>query len=220
MSIRSVLSSKPVGEKGQRILAVALEGACCDGSNKCADTDSCKAGTLKSAFSGDNMGIEAPGESKGPASVFVISSAQFLANPFARSGNPPPMPPQMQMMGAMGGDRDLQMIARPYYEESFPWMVMAFKNTLDWMGGEQDLVATSAKLLGAPNLKYADVKKPEIAETDSPEEQKKKMDSYAEERTALQNKVKWTLTLLPVLLFAGLGLLRWWRRESSRTITL
>jgi len=211
-----VMAQKPVGEKGQKVLAVALESGCCDGSNKCGESDPCKKGTLKSAFSGDNMGVEASGESAGPDQLFVISSSQFLANPFARAGNPPPMPPQMQMMGAMGGDQDLQMIARPYYEESLGWMVLTMKNTLDWMSGEQDMVATSAKLLGAPNLKYSDVKKPEAAETDSPEDIKKKMDAYSSERSALQRKVQWTLTILPALLFAVFGIVRWRLREASR----
>ena len=51
----------------------------------------------------------------------------------------------------------------------------------------------------------------------TPEDAKKKMDQYAEQRTTLQHKIQWTLTLLPVLLFAGLGLFRWWRREASRS---
>ena len=60
-------------------------------------------------------GFQIPKESAAESRVLVIASPQFLANPFARAGNPPPMPPQMQMMGAnFGGDRTLQAIAGPY----------------------------------------------------------------------------------------------------------
>ncbi|MFO0617385.1 MAG: GldG family protein [Polyangiaceae bacterium] len=217
MSLNKMLSnSGATGEKAQRVIAVALEPACCDGKPKCGDDDPCKKGILNSAFSGDNMGVEAPAQSKGPASVFVVSSAQFLANPFARSGNPPPMPPQMAMMGGGGGDRDLQTIARFYYKNSFPWMVMSFKNTLDWMGGEQDLVATSAKLLGAAPLRYSDIKKPDIKAEDSDDDRKKKEDAYNEQRNSLQTKVELTLIILPVVLFIVFGIVRWRLREASR----
>ena len=68
---------KPKGEFGQRGMAITLEGK------------------LKSAFTGDNQGIEAPAESKDKSRILVVSASQFLANPFARAGNAPPMPPQM-----------------------------------------------------------------------------------------------------------------------------
>lgn len=209
---------KEKGEQGQRSIAVTIEPACCDGSNKCADTDTCKKGIVPSAFAGkgDNQGIEAAAQSKGNTRILVISSSQFLANPFARSGNPPPMPPQMAMMGAMGGDKDLQMLARSYYDAFFPWAVMSFKNTLDWMGGDADLVATSAKLLGPSNLTYSDVNKPAEADTDNPEELKKRLDEYQSERERLQSKVQWSLTFLPAALFAIFGIIRWRRREASR----
>ncbi len=217
LDMKSFVGAKSKGETSQRIVAVAIESACCDGTLTCAETDACKKGVIKSAFAGgDNMGVETSPESKGPSRILLVSSSQFLANPFARAGNPPPMPPQMQMMGAMGGDRELQMIARFYYEGSFPWMVMAFKNTLDWMGGDSDLVATSAKLLGQPNLKYADVEKPDVAEDATPEETQKKMSEYQDQRAKLQSKVQWTLTILPAVLFALFGLIRWRLRESSR----
>ncbi len=217
LDMKSMVGAKSKGDAAQRVVAVAIEPMCCDGTTTCGKDDACKKGIIKSAFSGgDNMGVDAPAESKGPSRVLVISSSQFLANPFARSGNPPPMPPQMQMMGAMGGDRELQMVARFYYEGSFPWMIMAFKNTLDWMGGDADLVATSAKLLGQPNLKYADVDKPDIPEDATPEDAQKKMSEYQDQRAKLQSKVQWTLTLLPAVLFALFGLVRWRMRESSR----
>lgn len=217
MSLGKMLSNTgATGEKAQRVIAVALEPACCDGKPTCGDDDKCKKGILQSAFTGDNMGVDAAAQSAGPASVFVVSSSQFLANPFARSGNPPPMPPQMQMMGGGGGDRDLQMVARFYYKNSFPWMVMSLKNTLDWMGGEQDLVATSAKLLGAAPLRYSDIKKPDFAPNDTDDERKKKEDAYNDQRASLQTKVELTLIILPVVLFIVFGIVRWRLREASR----
>lgn len=218
IDMKGLMGAKAKGDVGQRAIAVAIEPMCCDGSTTCdAEKDACAKGIIKSAFpTGDKMGVEAPAESKGPSRLMVLSSSQFLANPFARSGNPPPMPPQMQMMGAMGGDRDLQMIARPYYEQSFPSMIMSFKNTLDWMGGDADMVATSAKLMGPPNLKYSDISKPDIPEDATPEDAQKKMNEYQEERAKLQGKVQWTLIILPAILFAIFGLVRWRLRESGR----
>lgn len=187
------------GAAEQRIVGVAIEG------------------TFKTAFpSGDKMGIDAPAQSKAPGGILVISSSQFLANPFARSGNPPPMPPQLQMMGPMGGDPELQMFARPYFENYFRPLVMSFKNTLDWMSGDADLIAVSAKLLGEPTLSYTDVSKPQYKEDETPEEQEKKNEEYRQQRVELQKKVQWTLTIVPALLFALIGFLRWRSRESSR----
>ncbi len=187
------------GPQEQKVVGVTLEG------------------TIKSAFpTGDKMGVEAPAQSKAPSRILVIASSQFLANPFARSGNAPPMPPQLQMMGPMGGDPELQMFARPYFENYFRPLVMSFKNTLDWMSGDADLIAVSAKLLGEPTLSYNSVAKPEYVENETPEEQEKKAEAYRQERVALQRRIQWTLIIIPALLFAGLGLLRWRMRESSR----
>ena len=194
--------SDKCAEKGpaeQRIVGVTVEG------------------TLKSAFpGGDKMGIEAPAQSKAPSAILVISSSQFLANPFARAGNAPPMPPQLQMMGPMGGDPELQMFARPYFENYFRPLVMSFKNTLDWMSGDADLIAVSAKLLGEPTLSYNDVSKPEYVENESQEDQDKKAEEYRQQRVELQQRVQWTLIIGPALLFAALGFLRWRAKEASR----
>jgi ABC-type uncharacterized transport system involved in gliding motility auxiliary subunit len=174
-------------------------------------------GKLKSAFAGkgDDMGVKANPESPADSRVLIVSSSQFLANPFARAGNPPPMPPQLQMMGAMGGDRELQMVARPYLEVAFRPMIFSFKNTLDWMSNDSDLVAVSAKMLGEPTLTYS-VKKPRAEEGDTEESMKKKYEAYKQERAEQQSLVSWVLTLLPAALIALFGVLRWWLRESSR----
>lgn len=207
---------KPQGEYAQRAMAIALEAGCCDGSNDCSDADPCKSGTIKSAFAGkDDPAIKTSAESQGPARVLVISASQFLANPFARAGNAPPMPPQMQMMGPMGGDEDLLMLSQPYAQQYLTESILSFKNTLDWMSGDSDLIAVSAKLLGETSLTYSDISKPKEAPT-TQEEAKKQAEDYDAEQTSVQQKVQWSLTIVPALLFALFGILRWQMRKSAQ----
>ncbi len=192
---------KPTGDSAQRAIAVSVEGK------------------LTSAF-GEKPpeGIKVPKESAAESRVLVIASPQFLANPFARAGNPPPMPPQMQMMGAnFGGDRTLQAIAGPYARQYLTATILALKNLLDWMANDKDLMAVSAKLLGDPNLSYTDIPKPDVKPDDSEEVVKKKLEEYRNGRTALQQKVQWSLTLLPALFFMIFGIARWRMRESNRS---
>lgn len=187
------------GEVGRRAFAVSLEGK------------------IKSAFAGKAPeGVTIPAESASDSRLLVISAPQFLTNPFARAGNPPPMPPQMQMMGSFGGDRQLQAIAMHYARSYLTPTILAFKNLLDWMSGDQDLLAVSAKLIGDPNLKYTDVPKPEFRAEDTEEDRRKKQDEWRQGRNALQQKIQWALTLIPSLLFMGLGIGRWRLRESKR----
>lgn len=190
---------RPKGEYGQRAMAVALEG------------------TIKSAFGGgDGGGFTVPDKSKDKSRLLVISASQFLCNPFARSGNPPPMPPQMAMMGGMGGDEELQMISGMYAQKYVTYAILALKNTLDWMGGDPDLLATSAKLLGESNLTYADIKKPKQEAGDDEQALIKKAEEYKGERKRVQGMVQWSLTLVAPALFAAFGIFRWRRRESAR----
>lgn len=187
------------GEFGSRAVAITVEGK------------------LASAFGGEGgEGIDIPKESAAPSRVLVISAPQFLANPFARAGNPPPMPPQMMMMGQMGGDPNLQRIAVPYAQKYLTGTILAFKNMLDWMSGDADLIAVSAKLLGDPNLTFSSIDKPEPAAEKSEDEIAKEWESYKAERKKVQNKVQWWLTLLPSLLFVFIGVGRWRWRESQR----
>ena len=194
---------KPQGQYGQRAIAVKVEGI------------------LKSAFAGnEGGGITVPAQSKDKSRVLVISAAQFLANPFARAGNPPAMPPQMAMMGAMGGDEQLMMISQPYAQQYLTESILALKNTLDWMGGDSDLIAVSAKLLSESNLTYSDIQKPKDAPTD-PESAKRQAEEYDAELTRVQQRVQWTMILFPAALFALLGILRWrWRESARASITL
>jgi hypothetical protein len=190
---------KPAGEFGQHAIAVSLEGK------------------IKSAFSGKaDAAIPAPEESKDKSRLLVISSSEFLANPWARAGNAPPMPPQMMMMGQMGGDEELQMISQPYAQQYLTETILAFKNTLDWMSFDSDLIAASAKLVGDSNLTYLDIEKPKAAASTDPADTKKQAEQYDAQITAVQQKVQWTMTLFPAALFALLGLALWRVRESQR----
>lgn len=110
----------PSGAKAQNAVAVVVDGE------------------LKSAYESG---------STNDARVLVISSAQFLANPFARAGNPKPSPPQMAMMGAFGGDKQLQAVAMHYARSHLTTTILAFKNVLDWATSDERLIACSALLL-------------------------------------------------------------------------
>lgn len=179
-------------------------------------------GKLKSALVNNEAlakpeGLEIPAESAAPSRVFVLASPLFVVNPFAHAGNPPPMPPQMAMMGAMGGDRMLQMIAGPYTQAYLATNVVAFQHMLDWLTGDTALLAVSSKLIGAPSLSYKNVPKPDIGPEDSEEAVKQKLKDYRDGRKELQQRVQLTLILLPPLAFLALGLFRWRRREANRS---
>ncbi len=196
MKLREQWAPKPPFD--QRVIAVAVEGK------------------LKSAFAGKpDDGIQVPERSPEPSRVFVLSSSQFLTNPFAYAGNGPELGGQFQMFGAVGGDRELQMISQPYAKH-LTGTILSLKNTLDWLSGDTDLIAASAKLLGEPNLTYSNVSKPTFKANDSEEEMRKKDEEYRLARKGLQQKVQWTLTLGVPVLFAGFGLIRWRSRESKR----
>jgi ABC-type uncharacterized transport system involved in gliding motility auxiliary subunit len=164
-------------------------------------------GKLKSAFDANR----APADSR----VLVVSSSLFLSNPFAYAGNGPDLGGQFAMFGNVGGDENLLRLAQPYVEY-LTNTIISFKNTLDWLSGDSDLVAASAKLIGDPHLVYADVAKPKFKSEDDPAEIKRKDEEYRNSRKSLQRNVQWTLTLGIPLLFGAFGLLRWRRRESMR----
>jgi ABC-type uncharacterized transport system involved in gliding motility auxiliary subunit len=213
MKFTSELS--PKGQKEQFVTAVAVEAACCDGSNKCAETDPCKQGKIQSAFGGqEGQGISAPKESAGPSRILVVASSEFLANPLARAGNPPPMPPQMMMMGGMGGDEDLQMLSQMYAQKYLTATILVFKNTLDWAANDSTLLAASAKLLGDPNLKYSG--RVEVGPNDDQAMIQRKLEDYKNQRKNTQVQIEVTLILVPALLFVLLGILVWQLRERSR----
>lgn len=174
-------------------------------------------GKLKSAFAGKpDESIKTPERAPEPSRVFVLASSQFLTNPFAYSGNGPELGGQFQMMGGIGGDQQLQMIAGPYAQKYLTATILSLKNTLDWMSGDTDLIAASAKILGEPNLTYSTIGKPEFKADDSEEEMRRKDEEYRKKRKELQQQVQWSLTLGVPVLFAGFGLFRWRSRETKR----
>jgi ABC-type uncharacterized transport system involved in gliding motility auxiliary subunit len=174
-------------------------------------------GKLKSAFpTGDKMGVETPAQTNGTARVLVVSSSQFFANPFARAGNGPDMGQMgMQMPPGMGGDEQLQQLAMPYAQQILTNTILVFKNMLDWVTGDVDLLAASAKILQEPGLAYGDVSKPNFDEL-TDDQQKKTEDSMKKERKHTQWVVEGVLILGLPLLFCLLGVALWRRRISTR----
>jgi len=196
MKLREQWRPKPPQE--QRVIAAVAEGK------------------LKSAFASSPSPEIKPAErALQPSRVLVVSSSEFLTNPFAYSGNGPELGGQFQMFGAVGGDPQLLQIAQ-VYTKHLTSTILTFKNTLDWMAGDADLLAASAKLIGVPSLTYASVSKPKFKAEDDDAEIKRKDEEYKATRKALQAKVQWSLILGVPVLFAALGLLRWRMRESER----
>jgi hypothetical protein len=128
------------GEAAKRAIAVAIEPGCCNGTAECGTDDACNAGILRSAFAGRPDALApAPAESKGKSRLFVVSSSQFLANPYARAGNG---------RGSAGGDDELQRISQSYAQRYLTETILALKNTFDWMTSGDDLLACARISLG------------------------------------------------------------------------
>lgn len=190
---------KPKGQWSQYGIAATLEG------------------TIKSAFpTGDKQGVDAPEKSKSTARVFVVSSSEFLANPFARAGNGPDMGGQFGMMMPQGGDEQLLQLAGPYAQQALTGTILSFKNTLDWLTGDTDLLAVSAKILSEPGLVYGDVSKPKFDENETDEQLKKEEEDLKQARKGTQLRVEIILILGIPLLFAAYGILRWRMRMNAR----
>ncbi|HSY20573.1 MAG TPA: Gldg family protein [Polyangiaceae bacterium] len=173
-------------------------------------------GTLKSAFpDGETQGVEAPPQSVKPARVFLLASSEFLANPLARAGNPPDMGGQMgMMMPNMGGDEQLLSMAGPYAQQFITASILVLKNTLDWLSGDTDLLAVSAKLFSEPNLVYND--RLNITPDETEEQIRKAEDELKASRKGLQRNVEIVLILGIPILLAAYGLLRWRMRQAAR----
>jgi hypothetical protein len=139
-----------------------------------------------------------------------------LTNPFAYSGNGPELDGQFAMFGGVGGDRDLQMIAQPYAQRYLTQTILSLKNTLDWMSGDADLLAVSAKIIGDANLNYSSIKPPAFSAEDDEAAIQKKDEEYRAARKNLQSTIKWTLTLGLPLAFAVFGFLRWRGRLAKK----
>jgi ABC-type uncharacterized transport system involved in gliding motility auxiliary subunit len=197
MKIRRQWSPKP--PYAQRIIAAAAEGK------------------LKTAFpEGDNLGVQSNPVSPAPSRVMVISSSQFLTNPFAYSGNGPELGGQFAMFGNVGGDQELLMFAAPYAQSYLTNTILSLKNTLDWISGDTDLLETSAKIIGFPNLTYSNIEPPKLAADATEEELRKKDEDYRQARKSQQAWVQWILTLGMPAAVAGFGLLRWRTRQARK----
>ncbi len=188
---------KPKPPYGQHVIAAVAEGK------------------LKASL-GSGDGITMAAESAEPSRVLVVASSQFITNPFAYSGNGPELGGQFAMMGNIGGDQQLQMIAQPYAQRYLTATILSVKNTLDWMSGDADLLAASAKIIGDPNLTYTSIAKPNISAEDDEAAIRKKDEEYREKRKALQQQVQWSLTLGMPVLFAFFGIGRWRYRQNKK----
>ena len=173
-------------------------------------------GKLKSAFAAGE-GIERPDASSGTSRVLVIASSQFFANPFARAGNGPDMSQfgGMQIPG-MGGDEQLLQLAGSYAQQALTPTILSFKNTLDWLTGDTDLLAVSAKILSEPNLAYGDVVKPNFDENESEEQLRKRDEEMKAQRKLQQRNIEIVLILGVPVLVALYGIFRWRSRMSAR----
>jgi hypothetical protein len=129
----------PTDEVAERAIAVAIEPGCYNGTEECGADDPCNAGILRSAFASRPEAGGAPAESKGKSRLFVVSSSQFLANPYARAGNG---------NASAGSDKELLMISQPYAQAYLTETILAFKYTLDWMTSGDDLLACARISLG------------------------------------------------------------------------
>jgi hypothetical protein len=174
-------------------------------------------GKLKTAFpAGDKMGVETPAEVNTSARVLVIASASFLANPFVRSGQGPDMGQMAGMMPGGGGDEFLNSIAGPYVQAAGTGFILQSKNLFDWMTGDVDLLASSAKILTEPNLAYGDVVKPKAGEEMTDDQLAKEADRLKKERKTKQYWIDGVMTVGIPVLFALIGIILWRMREGRR----
>ena len=173
-------------------------------------------GTLKSAFpEGDKQGVNAPAQSAQPSRVFVLASSQFLSNPLARAGNGPDMGQYGAMMPGLGGDEQLLMMAGPYAQQFITGTILVFKNTLDWVIGDTDLLAVSAKILSEPNLVYGDVGKLRITPDMSEEQIRKQEEELKAAHKDQQRNIEFLLILGVPAIFAAYGIARWRTRLAA-----
>ncbi len=173
-------------------------------------------GTLKTAFPGDAKGMERPEKSKDKARVLVVASSLFLANPFARAGNPPDMGQMGGMFAGMGGDDALLQVAMPYAQKQLSAALLAFKNTLDWATGDTDLLAVSAKILSEPGLVYGDISKMTFDPNETEQMIMAREGESKKARKTTQRAVEVILIPGIPLLMGLVGLLRWQSRKKSR----
>jgi hypothetical protein len=110
----------------------------------------------------------------------------------------------------------LLAFAQPYAQSYLTNTILSLKNTLDWISGDTDLLAASAKIIGFSNLTYSDIDPPKIDDGDDEEAIRRKDEEYRLARKRQQASVQWLLTLGMPLLFAAFGFLRWRSRQARK----
>jgi hypothetical protein len=89
-------------------------------------------GTIRTAFPGrSEEGIDTAAQSRKPARVFVLPSAQFLANPFVVAGDG--RDARSSGVSSPGGNEMMLGIAPVYAQQNTAGFILVFKNTLSWM---------------------------------------------------------------------------------------
>src|SRR3974390_15877 len=106
-------------------------------------------------------------------------------------------------MPNLGGDEQLLMLAGPYAQQFITGTILVFKNTLDWLSGDTDLLAVSAKILSEPNLVYGDVSKMRITPDMSEEQIRKQEDDLKAAHKDQQRNVELLLILGIPIIFPG-----------------
>jgi hypothetical protein len=108
------------------------------------------------------------------------------------------------------------MIAGPYAQQFITGSILVFKNTLDWLSGDLDVLAVSAKIMSDPNLVYGDLPKLKIGADESDDELRKAEEELKAARKEQQRNIDLLLILGIPAMFAAYGLLRWRRRLTAR----
>lgn len=119
-SLRPTLEWTATGPRASRAVAAVLEGP------------------LRSALP-DGATIA---ESQSPGRVLVISSAQFLENPFVRADTPVPT----NALFAPPGDPELESLAKAYLSSHMTSTLLALNSTLGWMNADSDWAELTASL--------------------------------------------------------------------------
>jgi hypothetical protein len=130
----------------------------------------------------------------------------------------------MQM--PMGGDEKLLQIAGPYADMSrgaapLLYAILTVKNTLDWLSGDVDLLAVSAKILSDPGLVYGDVSAPKFNENETEDDIKREEKNERDARKSTQRNIGLFLTFFAPVIFIGYGVGRWrWRTNRRMNVKL
>ncbi len=96
-------------------------------------------GVLTSAFG--------HGKSPKSARVLVLSSAAMFGNPLASASNAPLENTDPMMPATMPTDEMLSQLSMTYAQQDLTQVILAFKNSLDWMASDEDLARCAGQLI-------------------------------------------------------------------------